>query len=327
MREQILRLMMQHPETYYSGEQMARLLHVTRAAIWKHIDALKKMGCEIECKPNRGYRLVHIPDVLQPEILGIYDFSGLMKCCDFKVVESTPSTNELAKQLAAKGAVDKTIVIAESQTEGKGRMGRTWQSEKGSSLTFSMILRPQVSPVHASKIGLMAGVSVAQAIHECTEADAKVKWPNDVLIGKKKVCGILTEMSAECDTIEYIVCGIGINVNQTSFSDDLMAIATSLRQETGRDFVRGQLLLSFLTAFFEHYDAWMQKGDFTPVITEYTKQSMLVGQTVTVDNHGEKLTGLCVGFDKDGFLVISKDGKRQRIMAGDVSIRSENTYV
>ncbi len=327
MREQILRFLMQNPEAYYSGEQMAQLLHVTRAAIWKHIDALKKMGCEIECKPNRGYRLLHIPDVLQPEILSIYDFAGSMKSYDLKAVESTPSTNELAKQLGAKGTGERTVVMTEIQTEGKGRMGRTWCSEKGSSLLFSLLLRPLISPIHASKIGLIAGVAAAQAIKECTGADARLKWPNDVLIGRRKVCGILTEMSTECDTIEYLVCGVGINVNQAAFPEELMTIATSLRLETGRTYVRGQLLLAFLAAFFERYDAWIKTDDFTPVIADYTMYSMLVGETVSVDNHREKLSGQCVGFDKDGFLVLLKDGKRQRIMAGDVSVRSENTYV
>ena len=327
MREQILRFLMQNPEAYYSGEQMAQMLHVTRAAIWKHIDALKKMGCEIECKPNRGYRLLHLPDSLQPEILSIYDFSGLTKRCDFKVVETTPSTNELAKQIASKGAKSHTVVIAETQTEGKGRMGRAWISEPSQSLTFSLILRPSVSPVHASKIALMAAVSVTQAVRECTGTDPKVKWPNDVLIGRKKVCGILTEMSAEFDTIEYVVCGIGINVNQTSFPDELMPIATSLRMETGRLWFRGQLLLSFLTAFFERYDAWIQTEDFTATVTDYTHDSMLLGEMVTVDSHGEKTTGQCVGFDKDGFMVIAKEGKRYRIMAGDVSVRSSGSYV
>jgi BirA family biotin operon repressor/biotin-[acetyl-CoA-carboxylase] ligase len=229
--------------------------------------------------------------------------------------------------LAAKGAKDNTIVLTENQTEGKGRLGRSWSSEPKVSLTFSLILRPPVSPVHASKVAMIAGIAVAQAIRECTGADAKVKWPNDVLINKRKVCGILTEMSADCDTIEYLVCGIGINVNQTVIPDELRHIATSLRLETGRLLIRGQLLLAFLTAFFDRYDAWIKNEDFTPIVTDYTKDSMLLGEMVTIESHGEKTTGQCVGFDKDGFLVIEKDGKRRRIMAGDVSLRSEGTYV
>lgn len=327
MRDQILKFMLQNPEAYYSGEQMAKALGVTRAAIWKHVDALKKMGCEFDSKPNRGYRLLLLPDILKPEILSTYDFSGITKQCAFKVVDQTDSTNELAKQLAFKGATHPTVVVAEEQTAGKGRMGRAWSSQKGDSLTFSLILRPTMSPIHAGKIGLIASIAVAKAILEFAGADAKVKWPNDVLIGRRKVCGILTEMSAEYDSIEYLVCGIGVNVNQAAFPSELSAIATSLKIETGRTFVRGQLLLTILTNFFEYYDVWVKTGDFTPVITEYTKLSMLVGQTVTVHNHGARITGRCIGFDKDGFLVISRDGKRRRIMAGDVSVRSSQTYV
>ncbi len=327
MREQILKFMLQNPEAYYSGEQMAQALNVTRAAIWKHVDALKKMGCEFDSKPNRGYRLLHLPDILKPEILSTYDFSGITKRCAFKVVDSTDSTNELAKQLAFKGAQHPTVVIAEEQTGGKGRMGRVWSSTKGQSLTFSIILRPTMSPIHAGKIGLIAGVSVAHAISDFAGADAKVKWPNDVLVGRKKVCGILTEMCAEYDSIEYLVCGIGVNVNETAFTNELSGIATSLQMETGRTFIRGQLLLTILINFFERYDAWVDTGDFGPVITDYTRLSMLVGKTVTINNHGEKMTGQCIGFDKDGFLVISRDGKRRRIMAGDVGVRSGETYV
>jgi BirA family biotin operon repressor/biotin-[acetyl-CoA-carboxylase] ligase len=319
--------MLQNPDEFFSGEQMARQLNVTRAAIWKHIDSLKKMGCEFESKPNRGYRLLTLPDALQPEVMSTYDISGVIERYAFKYLESTPSTNTLAKLLASRGATNKSVVIAEAQTEGKGRMGRTWSSEPGLSLTFSIILRPPFSPIHASKAGLIAGVCVAESIRDLTGLAATLKWPNDVLIGRKKVCGILTEMSADCDTIEYIVCGVGINVNQTSFSSELMPVATSLKLESGRSIIRGQLLLAFLSAFSLRYDAWVKSEDFSQIVSEYTQYSMLVGQTVSIESHGEKTSGICVGFDKDGFMIVELEDRRLRVMAGDVSVRSEGTYV
>jgi BirA family biotin operon repressor/biotin-[acetyl-CoA-carboxylase] ligase len=327
MRERILRMMMKNPDAYYSGEQMAQSMNVTRAAIWKHIDALKRMGCEFDSKPNRGYRLLHLPDGLNQEILSTYDFAGVTKRLAFHTVASTQSTNELAKQLAQRGAMDKTVVIAEEQTGGKGRMGRSWVSEPGRALTFSLILRPRLSPIHAGKVGLIAAVSVAEAIRSQTGVNAMLKWPNDVLVAKKKICGILTEMSAEYDTIEHVICGIGVNVNTTNFPAELMPIATSLKMETGRTYVRGQLLLGILGNFADRYDAWVKTEDFSPIVAEYTRLSMLVGKAVSVESHGAKTQGTCVGFDKDGFMIVEVDGKRRRTMAGDVSVRSDDTYV
>ena len=168
------------------------------------------------------------------------------------------------------------------------------------------MLRPHISPAHAGKIGQIAGVAIARAILEFTGADAKLKWPNDVLIGRRKVCGILTEMSAECDAVNFVVCGMGLNVNETEFSPELRQIATSLRLETGQEWIRGQILLTILTQFFERYDAWVDTGDYTPIVEEYTRMSMLVGKMVTVLSQRSKLTGQCVGFDKDGYLVIAR---------------------
>lgn len=327
MREQILAMMMKNPQAYFSGEEMAKQLGITRAAVWKHIDALKKLGCTFDSKPNRGYRLLSVPDVLAPEILSTYDFTGITQRCKFKVVESTTSTNDLGKQLAAKGAEDGLVVLAEEQTHGRGRMARTWVGEKGQTLMFSLVLRPPIRPTDAAKIPLIAGLALSRAVEQQTGLDARVKWPNDVLIGNRKLCGVLTEMTAEWDRVEFIVCGIGINVNQRAFPKEIENIATSLYLQTGQEQARGHLLLAFLTEFFMYYDMWVKRGDFTKIVTAYTKRSMLLGEEVVIDLYGKKMAGTCIGFDRDGCLVIERDGKRKRIVAGDISVRSAKTYV
>lgn len=327
MREQILALLLQSPDRYISGEDIAQRLGITRAAVWKHMDALKKLGCELESKPNCGYRLVHVPDSLAPEILSTYDFSGTLKRCHFHYTQQTDSTNDLAKRLAAKGAPDVTVVVTEAQTHARGRMARPWTGEPGTSLMFSLLLRPRMRPTDAPKISLIAALAVARAIETQTGLTPKLKWPNDVLVDGRKICGILTEMSAECDGIEYIVCGIGINVNQKQFPLELRNIATSAYLECKRETSRGQMLLVFLTQFFALYDAYLATEDFAPVISEYAKQSALIGKTVSIEAFGKKSEGKCIGFDRDGCLVIEQEGKRKRVVAGDVSVRGEGIYV
>lgn len=329
MRDKILALMIQNQIGYLSGEQIAAECGISRAAVWKHIDQLKKRGCVIEAKPNCGYRLVSLPDSLDPTIVKTFDFSGLLKSgVTLKHFDSVDSTNEVAKRLAAKGEANKTVVVSEEQTAGKGRLNRDWVSKKGANLMFSILLRPDFRPQDASKVPIIAAVAVAQSLRNFAKLDAKVKWPNDVLVDGKKLCGIRCEMASDFDRIEYLVVGIGVNVNQVVFPRDIAEKATSVRGETNRTISRPQLLLSILTDFFDVYTKTFEEGKFDDVIVDYTKMSILFQEMVTVHAGDRETHGKCIGFDRDGCLVMQNEQNRRiRVIAGDVSVRSEKTYV
>ena len=329
MRDRILALMMQNQIGYLSGEQIDAECGISRAAVWKHIDQLKKLGCAIDAKPNCGYRLVSLPDSLDPTIVKTFDFSGLLKSdVVLKHFESVDSTNEVAKRFAAKGDKDKTVYIAEEQTAGRGRLDRSWTSKKGANLMFTILLRPAFRPQDASKVPIIAAVAVAQSLRNFTRLVAQVKWPNDVLIGPKKICGIRCEMAADFDRAEWLIVGIGVNVNQTVFPKELADKATSVRAESNRNTSRPQLLLSILSDFFDLYKKTFEEGGFDDVIVEYTKMSVLFQQMITIQAGGRETHGRCIGFDREGCLIMQNEqNRRVRIMAGDVSIRSEKTYV
>lgn len=329
MRDKILALMIQNQIGYLSGEQIAAECGISRAAVWKHIDQLKKRGCVVEAKPNCGYRLVSLPDSLDPTIVKTFDFSGVLKNgVTLQHYEQLDSTNDMAKRLAAKGEADKTVIVAEEQTAGKGRLNRGWVSKKGANLMFSILLRPSFRPQDASKVPIVAAVAVAQSLRNFAKLDARVKWPNDVQVDGKKLCGIRCELGADFDQIEYLVVGIGVNVNQVVFPRDIADKATSVRAETNRTISRPQLLLSLLNDFFDVYEKVFEQGDFDSVIVEYTKMSILFQQEVTIQSGEKKTNGQCIGFDRDGCLILqTAEGRRIRVVAGDVSVRSEQTYV
>ncbi len=329
MRDKILTLMIQNQAGYLSGERIAAECGISRAAVWKHMEQLKKMGCVIEAKPNCGYTLVSLPDSLEPTIVKTFDFSGVLKRgVELKHYDAIDSTNEMAKRLSVKNAPDKTVVIAEEQTAGKGRLNRAWVSKKGANLTFSILLKPSFRPQEASKLPIIAAVAVAQSLQTYAGLDAKVKWPNDVLIENRKICGIRCELSSDLDTVEHVIIGIGLNVNQVVFPRDLHEKATSVRGETNKPASRPQLLLSVLSDFFDLYDLAFLQHKFDEVIVEYTQLSLLFMQNITVMAHGKTQEGKCIGFDRDGCLIL-QDAKQKkiRIVAGETSIRSEQTYV
>lgn len=328
MRDKILALMMQNQIGYLSGEQIAAECGISRAAVWKHIDQLKKIGCTIDAKPNCGYRIVSLPDSLDPTIVKTFDFSGLLNQIELKHFDSVDSTNEVAKRYAAKGDKDKTVYVAEEQTAGRGRLDRVWTSKKGANLMFSILLRPTFRPQDASKVPIIAAVAVAQSLRNFAKVEATVKWPNDILVGKKKICGMRCELAADFDQTEWFIAGIGVNVNQSVFSRDLVDRATSVRMETNRNMSRPQLLLSILTDFFDLYHKAFEEDKFDDIIVEYTKMSVLFQQMVTIQAGGRETHGRCIGFDREGCLILQNEQNRRiRVVAGDVSVRSEQTYV
>ena len=320
MRSDVLELL-REAGGYLSGEKMAKRLGVTRAAVWKKIAALRDAGYDISSAPRSGYVLRSAPDrLLEPEIaqgLGTVLVGRKIICYD-----TVDSTNLVLKELAHKGAANGTVVVADSQGTGRGRMERTFFSPPGKGIWVSILLRPTFLPQDAPKCTLMAAVAVAHAM-EAFGLRAEIKWPNDILHDGRKMVGILTEMSAEMDRVNYVVIGIGINVNiaPDDFPVELRTTATSLMQMKGEPLPRVAFLQELLRALDALY-ADVQSEGFAPVLAAWREYAVTLGQPVRViGTAGETFEGIAADIDAEGALLIDTDKGRKRVLAGDVSIR------
>jgi len=302
MNGQILKLL-RESDSYLSGELLAHQLGISRVSIWKHIHSLKENGYVVEASP-KGYRLISSPDLLLPcEFIGwgkrIHHFGELH------------STMDEARGLARRGADTGTIVIAECQIKGRGRLNREWLSPEGG-IYFSVILRPKISPVYAPRINLMASIAVATAIRKLFGLKAELKWPNDVLIGGKKVCGILAEMYAELDAIDFVNLGIGMNVNSSVSLFEKRA--TSLKDELGRKVSRKELLSAVLAEIEEQQISLMESD----LLERWKKLSYTLDRQVRVESPDEVIEGQAVDIDTTGALIVkSQDGFLGTVFAGD----------
>lgn len=320
-KQQVLEALRLYSGQYVSGEELSRRLAITRTAIWKHIQSLRQEGYVIEAQTRHGYRLVSTPDCFYPdEVAAGLKTSWLGRTLYY--YEEVGSTNEMAKELADAGAPEGTLVIAESQTSGRGRRGRAWLSVPRKGIWFSVILRPRVAPVQASQLTLLAAVAVAAAVREETGLPPGIKWPNDLLVGKKKICGILTEIKAEIDVIEYIVMGIGLNVNQqaSDFGEDLREIATSIFIELRRDIQRLPLLQKILYQLETWYECWQEKG-FEPVRRAWKEASITLSRGVELNVYRDHFTGTAVDIDSEGALLVrGKGGEIRRFNSGEITL-------
>lgn len=325
-RNAVLSLLRGNEGAYISGEDISHMLDVSRTAVWKHIQALRREGYTIDSNPRQGYRLVNTPDLLLPnEVL-----NGLQtKCMGRKIHHfmTIGSTNQEAKRLASEGSPEGTIVIAETQTSGRGRLSRLWFSPESGGIWFSLILRPECQPVEAAKFTFLGAVAVANAIRSISGLAVEIKWPNDIYYQGRKLAGILTELNAELDAINFMVVGIGINVNidRNVFPVEIQEIATSLKGETGREVSRQSLLRNILLQFEEVYDRIAVSG-FGPIFTAWRRMNCTLGYEVDVSSSSQHFTGTAVDIDEEGALLIKKqDGTIERVVAGDVSIRRRST--
>lgn len=308
---------------FLSGEEASRHFGVTRAAIWKQVKQLREEGFVIESRSHRGYRLLTIPDRLYSHVL-----STTLKTSVFgqqlHYFATTGSTNAVARRLADDGATEGTVVIAEKQTQGRGRRGREWSSPFAQGIWVSLILRPKdLEPSAAHRLTLLAAVAANEAICETTGVRAGIKWPNDILVNKRKVCGILTEIKAELDMLHYLVVGCGINVNQQEedFPSELRTTAVSLRQITGEKHNRLLLLQIFLQRVEELYRGLVD-GNFEDIRCRWLKANITLGQQVEVSKPNCKYYGEALDIDNEGALLVkSKDGQVYRFIAGEVSLR------
>jgi BirA family biotin operon repressor/biotin-[acetyl-CoA-carboxylase] ligase len=300
---------------FVSGAKLASLFGVSRTAIWKSISSLRAMGYVIEGAPKAGYRFVKAPDLLLPyEIRRGLETRTLGRRIEY--YEEVGSTNDIARELASKGAPEGTLVIAERQTKGRGRLGREWLSPRGG-LWFSIILRPKLAPGEVARLALMLGVVVARVLN-AYGLRCRLKWPNDVLVRGRKVCGILTEIDAEMDRVNYVVAGIGINVNNEvrDFPAEFRHAATTMKAELGREVARAPLLRHLLEELEEYYGRLAREDQ--AVLEEWRELSSTLGKRVRVVTQSRTLEGIALDIADDGALLLQlEDGRVERILSGD----------
>ena len=326
MKAKILQAL-READGYVSGQQLCEQFHVSRTAVWKAINQLREMGYEIDSVSNKGYCIRSAPDVLNKnELLSLRKTAWIgqqIECFDV-----IGSTNTTAMQMAEEGAPHGTLVVADRQDSGKGRRGRGWVMPAGIAIAMSIVLKPEeLQPGNAPMLTLVSALAVVRAIKEQTGLDAMIKWPNDIVIGGKKVCGILTEMSTQIDYINHIVVGIGINVHNEQFPEELSGRATSLFLESGKHFKRAALVEA-VCEYFEHYDEiFMRTQDLSGFQAEY--ESFLVNrerQVHILDPQGE-YEGKALGITLRGELLVETDNGIRTIDSGEVSVRGIYGYV
>lgn len=325
-KAEVLRLLRESTE-YISGQELCEKFSVSRTAVWKIMKQLKEEGYEIEAVQNRGYRLLTVPDILsKSEIESRLDGGWIGKQVYF--AEEVDSTNTWGKRLAEEGAPHGTLVVADEQTQGRGRRGRSWQSPKGTNISMTLILRPDLEPARASMLTIVMGLSVAQGLKELLKLPVQIKWPNDAVLNGHKLCGILTEMSAQIDYINYVVVGTGINVNLPEVPEELKDIATSLLIETGHRVNRAEVIGAVLRAFARNYESFLAAGDLTGLLNAYNEILANRDRQVRVLDPKEPYEGVALGINARGELLVRKaDGSISEVYAGEVSVRGLYSYI
>ncbi len=317
--DKLINLLAQNATVVVPGPKIAAEIGVTRATVWVWIERLRSLGVEIKGHPSSGYELQKLPDILAPSLLRSKlgeNQIGHRIVHYFKI----DSTNDVALKMASRGAPHGTLILAEEQTAGRGRFGRKWHSEKSSGIYSSIILRPALPPSAAPILTLMAGVAAHRAVVNVTGLPADIRWPNDLLVNGKKVCGVLTEMSAELDRLHAVVLGIGINVNNHEMSAGLRPIATSLRLEGGKAYSRAQVLISLLKELERYYRVLLQEGGRKIVEAWSAASTFARGKRVRVVTGAEEYQAETQGLEPSGALLVRRDdGRQESLVAGEVN--------
>lgn len=318
--------MLRDTDGYVSGQELCNKFGVSRTAIWKVINQLKEAGYEIEAAQNKGYHLIAAPDVMteaELESLKNTQWAG----CEIYCFDSIDSTNTKAKELAEAGHPSGTLVVADQQTLGRGRRGRSWESPAGTGIFMTLMLKPDINPNNASMLTLVAAMATARAITEVTGEAAQIKWPNDIVMNGKKVVGILTEMSAQFDYINHIVVGIGINVHNEKFPEEIAKTASSLLLECGHRIHRASLIEAFLEEFERLYAVYLETEDMSGLQKEYDSLLVNRGRQVRVLDPKEPFEGKAMGITKKGELIVDTWESRKLVSSGEVSVRGIYGYV
>jgi BirA family biotin operon repressor/biotin-[acetyl-CoA-carboxylase] ligase len=305
-----------------SGAELAEQLRISRAAVWARIDDLRKVGFDISASPHFGYKIIGEPDALIADDLLARLGKTKIIGRDIRVFEETTSTNDVIEKFARDGAREGVVVFAESQTRGRGRLGRKWVSPAHKGLWFSILLRPDLRPQETTQLTVASAIALRRAIVSETNLPVEIKWPNDILIRGKKVAGILTELSAEVDRVKHIILGIGIDVNldANEFPAELKKIATSLKIESGKTIDRAQLATAILQELDFDY-ARVGVGKFSEVAVEWEAHCATLGKNVIVQIGGRKIRGRAESLDDDGALILrTEHGRLERITGGDVTV-------
>lgn len=326
MKAKILALLRESGD-YVSGQELCESLKVSHTAVWKVMNQLKEEGCEIEAVQNKGYRLLRTPDVLsESELRSRIDTKWAGRNVHF--LKETATTNADAKRLIEEGEPHGTLVVADSQTQARGRRGRSWETEAGTSVYMTIGLKPDFTPEKASMLTLVMALAVSEAIHEITGLDAGIKWPNDIVVNRKKICGILTEMSMEADCIRSVVIGVGINTNQQSFPEEIKATATSLLLEKGEKVSRAELIMAVMKHFEYDYELFTQKEELSLFKDAYEKRLVNRNKKVRVLDPKGEFEGVAEGITETGELLVrTEDGSLTKVYAGEVSVRGYYGYV
>ncbi len=301
-------------DTFVSGEILAKNLGISRTAIWKQIKSLKDVGYEIESVKNKGYRLISKPDVPLPEEIK-YGLETKVIGTDIVYFRKINSTNLYCKNIAKENASEGTVVVADIQEKGRGRKSRVWSSPEGG-LWFSVLLKPDIPPQNAMILTMATSVSLVEAIEENTGLNPVIKWPNDLLMGSKKICGILTELDAEMDKINYAIVGVGINVNN-SLSNDLQNIATTLKKESNIKISRVELLKDIIKNIDRNYN-YVKSLDFDKIRQLWFLHADIIGKKVKVTREKDVVVGRVSDVDETGCLILDTKEGLEKIITGDV---------
>lgn len=327
MKGLMIKELIESKGNFISGQEMSRRYNISRAAVWKYIKKLKEEGYEIKSVNNKGYCLISEPDRLETAYL---DFKKEWKIGrKYIYLEEVDSTNEYAKKIA-NNRPDGTIVLAEDQTKGKGRLGRSWCSGDKEGIWMSFILKPDIMTSDAMLVTQIAAASVVKGLNDALDCNAKIKWPNDIVLGNKKVCGILTELSGEIESLNYIILGIGINVNQDmeTFSDELKKKATSLKHYLGKHVSRKEILLSVIENLNLHYNDFLKNHSLADTIDICRNYSATLSKEVKIIHNGEERQGKAIDLtDQGGLIIEDQEGKTFEIISGEVSVRGLYDYL
>ncbi len=324
-KEKVLR-MLEKENDYVSGQEICDSLSLSRTAVWKHIKTLKEEGYTIDSVNNRGYRLVNSPDIMDEKHIREHLHTRWL-AQNIIYLPETDSSNIQAKHLGEYGDKNGTVVVTDKQTAGRGRRGREWISPSGNCY-YSVLLYPDVRVDRVSMITLIAAMAVARAIREKEGLETMIKWPNDVVVNGKKVCGILTESSTDLEYIQYVVVGIGINCNQKEFDKEINNMATSISIEKGKDVKRARLLAGFFDCFEEYYDIFMETEDMSKLSDTYNKLLINRGREVKIIEKENERILKAVGINDMGGLIVENEvGKQEIIISGEVSVRGLYGYV
>ena len=326
MKEEILRLL-RSADGYISGQELCNRFGVSRTAVWKAINQLKEAGYEIEAQQNKGYKLMAAPDLMtEAEIKSLMHTEWVAK--EVLYFDTIDSTNTKAQELAEKGYPSGTLVVADKQESGKGRRGRSWVSPSGTGIFMTLMIKPDINPNNASMLTLVAALAVAKAITSVTGEEAMIKWPNDIVVNSKKVCGILTEMNAQFDYINNIVVGVGINVHNESFPEEISQMASSLMIEAGgKRFHRAQIIAETMLYFEQYYDTFLKTQDLSALVREYDELLVNRNKSVRVLDPKEPFDGKAMGITPKGELIVDTWESRKLVSSGEVSVRGIYGYV